>query len=648
MAGERPEESMALAVGHLRAGRWTEAAELLRALCRQADATAAARHQLGLAELQLGRTEAALAQLEQAAREAADPVLLKDLGNARGDAGDHQGAIDCYRRALDLDPDFFPAHANLATELLALGDTAGALEHYRRAVDLRPDIAQLHDNLGNALRVAGDPQAAAACHRKAIELLPDLASAHSNLGAALLAAGDLEGAISALRRALELAPGLPQAQHPLALAYLRAGRPREALPLLEEIIRREPGNRFFRLQLAETLESLHELARARTLAAELLAVTPGEPAAARLQARLLRREGRIGEAIALLEGMAEPDDDEAAAARHFELGMLYDRQDDADLAFAHLSRANAIRAPYANTAEAAHYLQGIEQLSAMITPERFAGWSRPETCGPCPVFILGFPRSGTTLLDQMLDAHPQLQVMEERNVLATLVAQVGALPGGYPDALDTLDEATVNALRDEYFRLAGKQLQLAPGRILVDKNPLHIVRTNLIQRLFPEAPIILSLRHPFDACLSNFMQDFELNNAMSHFVTLEGTAALYRAVMSLWQRFRVAFPQMRVHEVRYETLVEHTEETARGVLEFLGLPWHAGVLEHASHARSRTAINTPSYLQVTEGIYTRARYRWQRYARHLGPVIEMVGPLARDFGYATELPATGDTAEHSQ
>ncbi len=249
-----------------------------------------------------------------------------------------------------------------------------------------------------------------------------------------------------------------------------------------------------------------------------------------------------------------------------------------------------------------------------------------------PIFLIGFPRSGTTLLDQILDSHPALQVIEEQALIENIYRNLAQTAAGYPAALATLDTDQIRKLRQQYFDHAARYLEAGAGTHFIDKLPLNTADIGLIARLFPEARIILALRHPCDVCLSCFMQAFAPNDAMANFYTIEDTARLYAEVMGLWQHYESLLP-LNYHRVKYEDIVADFAGETRRLLNFLGLDWDARVLEYNRHARARKHINTPSYNQVTEEIYTRARYRWQRYDEQLRPVMPMLAPFIDYFGY---------------
>ena len=250
-----------------------------------------------------------------------------------------------------------------------------------------------------------------------------------------------------------------------------------------------------------------------------------------------------------------------------------------------------------------------------------------------PVFIVGFPRSGTTLLDQIVDAHPDVQVIEELPMVRRVFEAVSEMPGGYQKALLSLRENQRKKLQALYWSKAqefGANLDMP---VVVDKFPLNIIYVPMIAAIFPNAKIILALRHPADCILSCFMQDFEINLAMRNFLSLEDAANLYDLVMALWERYE-AHLSLNVHRVHYEKLITDLRGEVEPVLNFLGLEWNDAVADPAAHAKARGTIRTPSYAQVTQPIYYNAADRWRRYEKHLAPVMPKLEKHIRYFGYS--------------
>jgi len=249
------------------------------------------------------------------------------------------------------------------------------------------------------------------------------------------------------------------------------------------------------------------------------------------------------------------------------------------------------------------------------------------------VFFVGFPRSGTTLMERALKAHPRIVTTDERSPLAPILAELGESPG-YPQDLERLDGGEIAALQDRFWARAEDVLGPLDGKVLVDKMPLNLVNLGLANGLFPDARVLVALRDPRDACLSCFMQRFQFSDAMANFLDLESTATAYAAVMALWLHYREAL-SAPWREYRYEDLVADFRGTVEGVLGFIGLAWHDDVLGYGERAKDQV-ITTPSYRQVTRAIDPRAAGRWRRYRDELSPVLPRLRPLVRALGYAAD------------
>ena len=529
------------------------------------------------------------------------------FGAASQSLGRDQQALEYYQKVLALMPEHAGAYFNSGILLEQAGRFDQAFAHYQKVVELRPERAQGYIRMGMmAAQHLGRPQVAEEAFRNAVELAPSDAGAQFNFGVFWHQQREFEAAAACYERVLELDPGNAYVCYLLGDIHEMGNRPDESERYLER------G----------------------------LAIAPGHPLAHRLSATLLRRKGRVDEAIAQLEGMPIPQEDpQLAQGIHFELGRLYDRAKVSGRAYGHFQAGNDLLAqsPEAALADKQGYLSRVRDLRRRFTPEWLTGWRTPIDAAPPvaadPIFLVGFPRSGTTLLDQILDSHPALQVIEEREIIGGL----GRGLAGYPDALAELTPERIAALREQYLAQAARYLEAGPGERFIDKMPLNIIDLGLIVRLFPGAQIILALRHPCDCCLSCFMQSFVANDAMANFYTLEDAARLYAEVMGLWRSYSELLP-LNFHQIRYEDLVGDFEGETRRLLAFLGLDWNDRVLEYNRHARERKQITTPSYNQVTEEIYTRARYRWQRYEEQMAPVMPLLAPFIDEFGYGGRKP----------
>lgn len=557
-----------------------------------------------------------------------------------------QASEDYSRRALALDPRCAEAYKVLGQVRHCQGRMDEAAATYRQALALAPGEAQTHYLLANALRESGALHEAARSYREAIRLAPDYLAALSNLGALLLTLGEAAEAAVLLNRALALAPDSHQVLCNLGHALLRDGRPDEALVRYRRALALCPDSPDVAAAAAAVLEKNGALDDARRILDGWLGDLP--PPLRLVAARLARRDKRYEEAISQLEAaLAEPVSPELAGDAHMLLGQLYDKQGKADLAYPHLLEGNrltslAIRDCLDN---GNRYIERIARLRRYLTAALSGAATAGE--GASPIFLLGFPRSGTTLLEQILDSHPALLGLEEKATVSPVVEAFERMSDGSPDALARLDDVQVESLRQLYFAELAKHVPPDSQRQVVDKLPLNTVNTHLIWRLFPNARFILAIRHPCDACFSCFMQNFTINEAMASFFTLERTAQVYNAVMRTWVEAESLLP-LRYHRIRYEDLVDDFEGQTRALLDFLGVGWSEAVRGHVEHAARRGTINTPSYHQVTQPIYRDARFRWKRYAMHFGDALPWLRLYIDYFGYGEALDMEASSASISQ
>ena len=552
----------------------------------------------------------------------------------RGEAA--QAALAELQKLAPQHPDVLHLEGLLA---LGRGDAAAAETAIRRAIEAAPEQAGYYSNLGNALRHQNRPAEALAAYDRAVELAPELAGSYLNRGTLRAELEDAEGAIADFRRLIDLNGERPGPWMRLGRYYVQLGRFEAARDVFEEGLARLGRQGALLAALADVLERMSDLDAGLARAQEALDLDRRDAGAARIWARIKRRQGDAQAARDMLERF-DPERLPVPLARtvHAELGQIYDRLNRPHEAFSHFVKQNqaAKKLLDASPVRAQTYVDQVADLRACFTADWVGTWRAADVRDDvqpgetAPIFLVGFPRSGTTLLDQILDAHPDIQVIEEKPLLLPVRDAVAAHAGGYPRALGQLDAQTIRALRERYRAALAREGAQA-GRHVINKLPLNIIHAGLIQRVFPEAKFLLALRHPCDAVLSCFMQDFQLNASMANFLTLGDAARLYEQVMGLWQTYRQLLP-LKVHEIRYEAVVSDLQSEVEGALDFLGLAWDPAMGDPAAHARSRD-IRTPSYAQVTEGLYDRASGRWRRYEDLMGDVPERLASFAQAFGY---------------
>ncbi len=482
------------------------------------------------------------------------------------------------------------------------------------------------------------PEAGAAALARTLQLDPGHADAALDLGMLRAAAGDGDTAVALAGRVLARQPAHGRALLLLGLGRRQQGDATGALPPLREAVAQMPKNADAHANLAACLESTNANAAAERAARAALALAPAHPlATVTLAQLLLARKDHAGAAPLLDRVLAGPAPAALRGAAHCARGKLRDRTGDAAGAFADFSAGQALlaRQPAARAVDAAHFPALLRRSAAWLAgrqPRRFSPVS-----DRAPAFLVGFPRSGTTLALQLLGAHPALRPIDEREVLADTARALTRLrPGGlaYPAGIDALTDDERRQLARHYLDGARRILgQDADDGVIFDKMPLNLVHLPLVQALFPESRVVLALRDPRDCVLSAFMQSFEPTVAMVHCAALDTTAALYRDVLSLWQP--AALPGLAWTTLRYEDVVDDVEAAVRPVLGFLGLDWRPEVLDWQARARGRH-INTPSHQDVQKPIFRRARGRWRRYAGPLAAVQPVLAPFVAAFSYPAD------------
>lgn len=582
--------------------------------------------------------------------------------------------------AMPAGPD---ANKSALTDAVRSGAVDMEAGNLSRALQKAQSVLRIEPSHGDALHLAGLVEQKLGNYKQAklllglaVKRLPKMALAWGNYGTLLTDMVEVDAAYEAFGEALRLDPksivsliGRAQlhrmtrklkesmadyeaaiaARPDNPMAYVRAcetlidlGRFRDALENLhkaQNLVNRPQADIY--ALIAEMNERVADLETALEYANMSLAVDPVHPLALRTKVKSLRRLKRYEEALDAVKNI-EIDKFPImhSGILYAELGQVSDklnRIDDAYAFFTKMNHANEQRM-VEQQFDALYYGSHVELLTKSYSSDFVSKWKplpaidlEPGHKYP-PAFLVGFPRSGTTLLDSIFDAHPDAIGVEEQPMTRILRDAVSELPGGYPHALEALTEETRQKMRNIYFDAVREQ-GFEPGeKLIVDKMPLNLINGGLIRRIFPEAKIILALRHPADCVLSCFMQDFSLNSAMVNFHALESSAILYDKVMRLWQLYERILP-MNAQRVRYEDLVVDLRGQVEPVLHHLGLEWDEKVNDPASHAKAKGDIRTPSYSQVTEPLYTASRDRWRRYETYLKPYLPLLEPHIKHFGY---------------
>lgn len=501
---------------------------------------------------------------------------------------------------------------------------AEALEHWQNALMLERS---------GRFREAGE-----AC-RRVVELQARNVEAWCKRGLMLRETGEIAGARDAFERALKIDPRHVDSNIYLAMVYRHMRQTDKALECYRRAAWLNPNEPRAFTGMAGVHEQRNELDEAQEAVGRALAVVPDNPTALVLRARLHRRKKEHLEAVAILRPLLTRQlTDETRFRAGFELARNLEKLGDVDGAFEAVREANAVHARTASSRSVdTRAWNRLLDDAPSFTPELLARWrgQAPPDDREGPVFLVGFPRSGTTMTEQILAAHPDIGVSDEQDFLSRTYRAL--LPEYDPkrplaEQVDGATDAQVVEARRVYREQADRVLGEKPGAtLLVDKNPTTIVVLALLVRVFPNARVVVALRDPRDVCLSCLFQEFIPNPTNVYFNALETTLEMYARIMDVWlmQRQSLGVP---ILEWRYEEVTADFPAHAHRLIEFVGRPWDDAVLRFHEDA-NRRYVSTPSYEAVTSPVHTRAQGRWRMYEKHLAPILPGLERYVRALGY---------------
>lgn len=632
-------------------GMQDQAIDYIRKACQSPEAPALIYSNLA----ELYRQKGLLLEAEQAARLAVEQepelvVAWSNLGIILQEAGKFTDSLECLEFVVSLQPDNPEVHNNLANTCQRLGYLQRARESYQRALELRPEYAEVYSNLTLLLSDLGCIDEAAASARRAIDINPQLADAYLNLANIELSRMRYADARHWVNSLLAFAPQHVGGLTALAQIMIIDERYEDAVTFARKSLAITPDNANAHKVLGKALQGLghyEEAEQAYNRAAEL----PGTVAEEALVARsvLLMEMGDKDAASAGFElalkrfpdshrivaarcdnkfyQPGDPDIDvmEVALARepalplneqmllHFSLGKAYLDINESERAFFHLDRGNAVkRATFSYNAEQISvWMKSVADVFTPALMERFRG---AGVASERPVFIIGMPRSGTTLVEQILASHPGVYGAGELGALGRAVVRGGLFP-----------DDVANWGYSHFLNIGADYLEqishLAPDALrVVDKLPGNFLYAGLIPLLMQGARIIHCRRDPVDTCLSCYSKLFSGEQLFAY--QLDELGQFYLDYQALMTHFRQVLPPECFIEVDYETVVDDLEGQARRLIDFIHLPWDDVCL---AFYETRRMVRTASVAQVRQPIYTSSRGRWHRHAAHLGPLLDVLG-----------------------
>jgi tetratricopeptide (TPR) repeat protein len=605
-------------------GQFAEAAAAFRRAIGLRPDFALAHNNLGSALRELGQNDEALAEFREAVRLAPNlPPALSNLGQSLLEKGERDEAEKHCREAVRLAPAFPEGLSNLGNVLRAQDNLKDAKECYELALKMRPNVAMIHGNLGQALQQEGNLADAIKCYERAAALDPTSPRFESYLASALVEKEDYDAAIDHYRKALALKPDFPEALNGLGSVLHERGDFRAAVASFEEALRQKPDFADAYSNMAGAYAELGDLEKSNFYYREALRCDPDYTGALGVLATHLRDKLPGEDVEKMKEFLAREHLSEwRRATLHHGLAHVYDAAKQYGLAADHAARGNAYRkevwARQGKAYNREEHAGFVSFLFKQFQPpffERVKGWGLDTEV---PVFVVGMPRSGTTLLEQILGSHPQVHGAGELPVAKEVFDQVPKWLG-----VKAAPAVCVPQLTREVVQQAGKEhltrlraLHPTAARV-VDKMPDNYMWLGFLAAIFPRAKFIYSKRDLHDVAVSCWVTNFK---QIRWACDMEDIASRIKNHLRIMDHWRAVLP-VPVLEVEYEQTVEDLEGVARKMIDFCGLEWNPACL--AFHESKRT-VRTASLSQVRQPVYKKSVRRWKNYEEPLGPLFKMI------------------------
>jgi tetratricopeptide (TPR) repeat protein len=622
-------ERFALAIQHHQAGRVAEAESIYRGIIQDAPRNAHALHLLGVISHHAGRHQEAINLIGRALEiHGPNAVFHSNLSAAYLAINRWIEAAAHCQAALRLTPDFAEAHHNLGIALRAQGQVAEAETAFRNAIRLTPEYVDAHYNLGAVLQQLGQLQEALAELKEAIRLAPTNAHAQNTLGAVLLALHEPDVAIEHLREAIRLQPDFAPFHNNLGVACEHLSRPEEALQCFRDAVRLDPDYASAHINLGSAFQSQGKMAEAIAEFQETLRLEPNQVTAL----FNLSKFAAVGaytfsaEEISKIQTLLSRPNlaPESRCQLHFALAKVYERSDAHDDAFEHCRRANDVRRELSTHHGAAFdyaaLCRQVDDLIATFSADHFERVRSFGSDSELPVFILGMPRSGTSLAEQILACHPRIHGAGELPDIDKLVQKLPHRLGKepYPACMARLDAPTARTLAQDHVNRL-RQLGGAAVRV-VDKAPFNFLHLGVIATLLPHARVIHCTRDPVDTCVSCYFQNFAEPYPFT--LDLKHLGQYYREYQRLMANWLNVLP-IRIFELSYEEMTNDQENVSRRLVSFCGVEWDDRCLRFYENPR---VVRTFSNLQVRLPMYRTSVGRWRRYEEHLQPLLDALRP----------------------
>ncbi|ARN75407.1 tetratricopeptide repeat-containing sulfotransferase family protein [Oceanicoccus sagamiensis] len=554
------------------------------------------------------------------------PQALNNLGSIARHHKEIDVAIDYYQQAVANDAHYAEALNNLGAVLTEKDSPEQGLPLVLKAIELQANYAEAYRNAGSSYLMLEDYQQAEIAFNQALHFKPGFTEAMLGLAALKQEANHFNAAEAIIQQVIEQDKQLVNAQSQLAGLYTVMGFPDKAMQHYEQALLLEPKDIASHIGKSHLLTELGQLQLAEDCLQQALLLDP-DSIPCRLSLAQLKKVRADDKNFAKLKQAAEQQDPQAktkAIALHFALGKSYGDCEDYPQSFQHFIEACRLKREKIHYSKADNTLAALNIITTFTKARvnQFRGGGDPSTT---PIFILGMPRSGTTLTEQIIASHPRCFGAGELPDLSNTVANY-TISGSnesfkYPANVEQLQAEDFQQLGQRY--VASLRSRNSDAELITDKMPANYFYLGLIHLMLPNAKIIHVKRSPVDTCISGFSKLFK--QGQNHSYDLAEMGAYYRDYHNIMQHWREVLPDNAFYEIQYEDLVANTEAEAKALIHYCGLAWDPQCLEFHHHQRS---VKTASVIQVRQPIYTSSLERWRRYEDFLEPLFEALGDLA--------------------
>ena len=511
-------------------------------------------------------------------------------------------AKNLLEKAVSIQPEMFEANHNLAILNLQLGNLDSSILYFEKSKKIKPKLPQVYFNLGLAYDKNKNIDLAIINFKKVIKLDPSNSIAFYNIGHLYKEKLETIKAEEYLKKSLDLNPNFIKTYDELFSLYDQSNQ----------------INKFGNL-----LDKAKKILNEKELVSFYEAVFT-------YNQKNFKQTVKILENLDLRENFVTHN-----ITKHSLLAKSYDRINKFEKAYNHFKINNQlVNESYGKDVDEKSFIQLVTKRIEFFKNFNFNRWKQHQSKDEFlqPIFLVGFPRSGTTLLDTILRTNNSIEVIEEKPILRNFLRNLNVKTKNNFDNLDDLDKKFIQNMQNIYFEERAQYLDNKKTKTVIDKMPLNIIYIGEILRFFPNAKFIFALRNPYDSVLSCFMQQFELNPAMKNFTSLENSAILYDLVMKLWTIYRDIF-SINCHFIKYEDLVTDFEKTTKEIFKFLKIDWSDNTKNFHITAKKRLNISTPSYNQITSPLYSRSISRWKNYEKEFKGLKNILDPWLDEFNY---------------